>query len=176
MNRLGSIAIGLAGGVAVLAGIGWAGFQVAPAALPASTDDPQDLGVVDLPADLPAPVQRYFRAALGNKAPRIDSLVAVGRARAKFGIWMPLRYRLVHRPGYEFERYMEVTWFGLPVLKAIDRFVDGKGMAGPVGRAATGPAVDQAANMIRSTTESTWLMEPIRIVELFESSITLSFA
>ena len=43
---------------------------------------------------------------------------------------------------------MEITWFGLPVLRAIDRYVDGAGMTGPLGKAATGPAVDQGANMI----------------------------
>lgn len=140
--------IGVAGGVAVLAGVGWAGLQVSPPNLPLPNDAPRDLGTVDIPARLPAPVRRYFQVALGDQAPRIESLVVCGRARANFGLWLPLRYRLVHRPGHAFERYMEVTWFGLPVLKAIDRYVDGVGMTGPIGHEATGPAVDQGANMI----------------------------
>ena len=148
MTQLGKVMIGAAGGLAVLAGIGWAGLQVSPSNLPPPVDKPQDLGTVDVPANLPAPVRRYFQVTLGQQAPRIESLVVYGRGRANFGIWLPLRYRLVHRPGYEFERYMEITWFGLPVLKAIDRYVDGVGMTGPVGRAATGPAVDQGANLI----------------------------
>ena len=132
--------IGVAGGVAVLAGIGWAGLQVSPPNLPPPVDASQDLDTVAIPTGLPAPVRRYFQVAVGDQVPRIESLVVCGRARANFGLWLPLRYRLVHRPGYDFERYMEVTWFGLPVLKAIDRFVDGAGMTGPVGKAATGPA------------------------------------
>jgi hypothetical protein len=148
MNQFSKVIVGVAGGLAVLAGIGWVGLQVSPSDLPLPFDEPQDLGIVEIPTGLPAPVRRYFQVALGDQSPRIESLVVYGRARANFGLWLPLRYRLVHRPGYDFERYMEVTWFGLPVLKAIDRYVDGVGMTGPVGRAATGPAIDQGANMI----------------------------
>lgn len=148
MHQLSKVMICIAGGVAVLAGIGWVGLQVPPSNLPPPVDEPQDLGTVEIPIDLPAPVRRYFQAAFGHQVPRIESLVVCGRARANFGIWGPLRYRLVHRPGYDFERNMEITWFGLPVLKAIDRYVDGVGMTGPVGKAATGPAIDQGANMI----------------------------
>ncbi len=148
MNQPSKVMIGVAGGLAVLAGMGWVGFQVSPSNLPLPVDAPQDLGAVKVPTDLPAPVRRYFQVALGDQVPRIESLVVCGRARANFGLWLPLRYRLVHRPGYAFERYMEITWFGLPLLKAIDRYVDGLGMTGPVGRAATGPATDQGANMI----------------------------
>lgn len=148
MNQFGKVIIGVAGGVAVLAGVGWAGLQVSPSNLPLPVDEPRDLGTMEIPAGLPAPVRRYFQVALGDQAPRIESLVVCGRARANFGLWLPLRYRLVHRPGHAFERYMEITWFGLPVLKAIDRYVGGMGMTGPVGHEATGPAVDQGANMI----------------------------
>ena len=145
---MAKIAIGLAGGVFALAGIGWIGLKIPPQNLPSPTDTPRDFGSVGIPDDLPAPVSRYLQAALGEQAPRIESLCVTGRAHANFGIWLPLRYRLTHRPGYEFERYMEITWFGMPVLKAIDRYVEGIGMTGPMGKAATGPAIDQGANMI----------------------------
>jgi hypothetical protein len=148
MNKLTKVMIGIAGGLAGLVGIGWLGLQVSPANLPPPVDEPQDFGTVEIPGDLPVPVRRYFQVVFDDQAPRIASLVVCGRARANFGLWLPLRYRLVHRPGYDFERYMEVTWFGLPVLKAIDRYIDGVGMTGPMGKAATGPVVDQGANMI----------------------------
>ena len=148
MNQLGNVLIWIIGGLAILAGLGWAGLQVSPSNLPSPADERRDLGMVEVPTDLPTPVRRYYQVALGDQAPRIESLVVYGRGRANFGIWLPLRYRLVHWPGYDFERYMEVTWFGLPVLKAVDRYRDGIGMTGPIGGAATGPAIDQAANMI----------------------------
>ena len=148
MNTFTTTAIGVVGGLAVLAGIGWAGLQMPPSNLPLPADSPQDIGTVAIPDDVPAPVHRYYQTVFGEQAPRIESLAVYGRARANFGIWLPLRYRLVHRPGYAFERYMEVTWYGRTVLKAIDRYVDGKGKTGPMGKEATGPAVDQGANMI----------------------------
>ncbi len=148
MKRFVKITVGLVGGLTALVGVGWLGLQVPPPNLPLPNEEPQELGTVDVPQNLPAPVQRYYQVALGNEAPRINSLAVYGRARANFGIWMPLRYRLVHNPGHAFERYMEVTWFGLQVLKAVDRYVDGKGMTGPIGNEATGPAVDQGANLI----------------------------
>lgn len=148
MNGFSKVAIGVTSGLAVLAGVGWAGLHVPPANLATSYDAQRELGTVAVPDGLPAPVQRYFAVAFGEQVPRTESVVVTGRARANFGIWVPLRYRLVHRPGYAFERDMEVTWFGLPVLKAVDRYVDGTGMTGPLGHEATGPAVDQGANMI----------------------------
>ena len=148
MNTVTTILLGLAGGALALAGIAWAGLNVPPANLPLPDQMPDEAGVVAIPTDVPAPVQRYYTVALGDHAPRMDSLAVYGRARANFGLWMPLRYRLVHAPGQAFERYMEVTWFGLPVLKAVDRYVDGKGMTGPMGREAKGPEIDQGANMI----------------------------
>lgn len=180
MKQLSKIVIGMTGGLAVLAGLGWAGLQVPPSNLPPPTDEPQDFGTVEIPTDLPAPVRRYFQVTLGDQVPRIESLVVYGRGQANFGLWLPLRYQLVHRPGYEFERYMEVTWFGLPVLKAIDRYVGGVGMTGPLGSAVTGPAIDQGANMIlwaeAPLMPSLWIMdERIRWEAIDDTSARLIF-
>lgn len=148
MKGLSNTAIGAAGGLALLAGIGWAGLQVPPTNLAMTHGAPQDLGTLEVPEGLPAPVARFYAEAYGPEVPRVESLVVYGRGRANFGIWLPLRYRLAHRSGYAFQRDMEVTWFGLPILRAVDRYMDGRGMTGPLGHEATGPAVDQGANMI----------------------------
>jgi len=148
MYKFRKVIFGIAGGLVTLAGLGWAGLQVIPTNFPPPTDKAQDLGTVAVPADLPAPVRRYFQVAFGERVPRVESMVAWGSARANFGIWMPLRFRLYHRPGQAFQRDMEVTWFGIPVLKALDQYLNGKGMTGPVGNLDTGPRVDQGANLI----------------------------
>jgi hypothetical protein len=148
MKRLPKILSRIAGTLVALAGLGWAGLQVTPANFPTPTAPTQNRGTVAVPPDLPAPVRRYFAVAFNNQVPRVDSLITWGRARANFGIWMPLRFQLYHRPGQAFQRKMEVTWFGLPVLKALDQYLDGKGMTGPVNQLATGPKVDQGANLI----------------------------
>lgn len=148
MQSWNKLWIGVAGSLIALGGVGWVGLQLAPQNFPVPTTKSAALGTVAVPAALPAPVRRYFEVAFGERVPRVESVVAWGRARAKFGIWMPLRFLLYHRPGYDFRRAMEVTWFGLPVLKAMDQFINGKGMTGPVGNADTGPEVDQGSNMI----------------------------
>lgn len=148
MKRVQKILLRVTGGLIALAGIGWLGLQVRPANFSPPTVEPQEQGTITLPPDLPAPVRRYMEAVFGEEIPRMTSMVALGRARANFGIWMPLRYRLTHWPGYAFEREMVVTWFGYPILRALDQYLDGKGMTGPVGHFATGPTVDQGANMI----------------------------
>ncbi len=148
MNRWSKVLVSVVGGLVALSGIGWLGLQVPPANFPAPTNEAHDLGTVAVPADLPAPVRRYFQVAFGNGVPRVEAMVAWGRARANFGLWMPLRFHLYHQPGQAFKREMEVTWFGLPVLKALDQYINGVGMTGPVGNAETGPAVNQGSNMI----------------------------
>lgn len=148
MRTFGKIALWLTGGLAVLAGVGWTGLQVSPRTVAPDVDAPQDLGAVDIPADLPAPVRRYLQVAVGEQIPRVESMVTWGRARANFGLWMPLRFQLYHRPGRDFRRDMEVTWFGLPVLRAVDQYLNGVGMTGPVGNVESGARVDQGANLI----------------------------
>ncbi len=148
MKRLPKILIGITGALFALAGIGWAGLQIAPQNFPPPTVPTTDLGTIAVPTDLPAPVRRYLAVAFNNQVPRVESLITWGRARANFAVWMPLRFQLYHRPGQAFQRNMEVTWFGLPVLKALDQYLDGKGMTGPINNLATGPKVDQGANLI----------------------------
>lgn len=148
MGHIGKLILGIGGTLLALGGIGWLGFQVPPRALPPATDAAQDWGTVSVPADLPAPVRRYFAVAFGDKVPRVESMVTWGRARARFGLWMPLRFQLYHRPGQAFLRKMAVTWFGLPVLHALDQYLNGNGATGPVNNLETGPRVNQGANLI----------------------------
>lgn len=180
MNRYAKALSGVTGSLVVLAGVGWLGLQVPPSNLPLPVDDAKILGNVQVPTDLPAPVLRYFETAVGAQAPRVESVVICGRARARFGLWVPMRYRLIHRPGYAFERYMEITWFGWPVLRAIDRLVEGSGMTGPLGQEATGPAIDQGANMIlwaeAPLMPSLWITdERIRWQEIDDTAARLVF-
>ncbi len=131
-----------------LAAIAWVGLQILPKIISLATGKSQVGGNVRVPEKLPAPVRRYLKVALGERAPRIESAVFWGRAQANFGVWMPMRFQLYHRVGYDFRRAMQVTWFGFPVLKALDQYVNGKGMTGLVGKTDSGARVDQGANMI----------------------------
>lgn len=148
MNTLLKMVVSIAGGLAALVAIGWVGLQVPPKIVTPATEKAQTVGDVEIPTKLPAPVLRYLQVALGGHAPQIESAVFWGRAQANFGVWVPMRFQLYHRVGYDFRRAMQITWFGFPVLKALDQYVNGLGMTGLVGKADTGVRVDQGSNMI----------------------------
>lgn len=148
MNMLLKIGLSITGGLAALVALGWLGLQIPPSIAAPVIGQAQTLEDVRIPANLPAPVLRYLHVALGDHARRIESAVFWGRAQANFGVWMPMRFQLYHRVGYDFRREMQVTWFGFPVLKALDQYVNGQGMTGLVGKADTGARIDQGSNMI----------------------------
>jgi hypothetical protein len=127
--------------------IGWLGFQIKPRPFPAQNRR-HYLGTIDLPPDLPEPVRRYFLTVTGPHIPNVESLVVWGRGRIRRGLWMPLRTWVAHVPGYDFRRSMEVTWFGLPVLKVIDEYINRRGMTKVGEREATNEYINQAANLI----------------------------
>lgn len=100
--------------LAVLLGIGWLGLQIPPKPFPAYPEQTPALTTVDLPADLPAPVARYYKTIIGDRIPVIESAVVTGRGRLRVkGITFPARFRFhlycwtklsaVHRSG--------VFWF-----------------------------------------------------------------
>jgi hypothetical protein len=114
--------------------------------------------MVALPADLPAPVARYYRAILGDQVPAIASTVISGRARVRFvGVTFQARFRFTHEAGQGYRHYIEVTLFGLPLLKVNEVYLDGKGrMELPFGVIDDEPKVNQAANL-GLWAESVWL-------------------
>jgi hypothetical protein len=148
MNSLLKITLTIIGSLTAIAAIAWLGLQIPSRIIAPATGKSQTLGGVRIPDKLPAPVRRYLQVALGDHARRIESAVFWGRAQANFGVWMPMRFQLYHRVGYDFRREMQITWFGFPVLKALDQYVNGQGMTGLVGKADTGERVDQGSNMI----------------------------
>ena len=148
MNSLTKITLMIGGTLVALAALAWVGLQIPSKIIAPAAGKSQTGENVLVPENLPAPVRRYLHVALGDHAPRIESAVFWGRAQANFGVWMPMRFQLYHRVGYDFRREMQVTWFGFPVLKALDQYVNGQGLTGLVGKADTGERVDQGSNMI----------------------------
>ena len=139
--------------VAVLLVVGLAGFKVQPGPPEPNPERTKDLGTVTVPAGLPEPVYRYFTTAAGPEVPRTETAVAWGHAQLKLpdaerGMWVPVQWKAEYVPGQAFVREMDVTWFGMKVLRAEDIYVDGRGSVIAGGRVlGAGPHVDQGANM-----------------------------
>jgi hypothetical protein len=147
----------------VIAGVlllGWVGFQVQPQAF---ADFPQAGGAVEtvpLPAGLPAPVERFYRTVYGDEVPVITSAVITGRAQLRpvGPIYMASRFRFTHVAGQAYRHYIETTWFGIPVMKINERYVDGQSrMELPFfGTTENDPKNNQGANL-GLWSESIWL-------------------
>ncbi|NLG48500.1 MAG: hypothetical protein GX552_00135 [Chloroflexi bacterium] len=147
--KFGKVAAIVAGGIGALAVIGWLGLRVPSGSYPPPGVQTRDLGSVEIPADLPAPVRRYLvKVAGGEQMPRIESAMFWGQAQMRVGLWMPARFRAYSLAGRAFRREMQVTWFGLPVMLGIDQYVGGVGSMNIAGRVVTGYEVDQGANLI----------------------------
>jgi hypothetical protein len=121
------IVIKIVGGLIGLAVIVWLGTRIKPPRFKSPNWRSRDLGSTHLPADLPVPVARYARAVFGDTVPLVESAVLIGRAELTFnGITFKGRFKFYHRAGLAYYHSIELTWFGLPVIKVHERYMDGQ--------------------------------------------------
>ena len=139
----------LIGALGAVAAVGWLGLQVKPKPFPAYPEQTPALNTVALPADLPAPVARFYETIAGNQVPVIESAVISGRGKLRVkGITFPARFRFTHIAGQGYRHYIEATVFGYPVMKVNEWYLDGQArMELPVGVIENEPKIDIAANL-----------------------------
>ena len=139
----------LIGALGVVLIAGWLGLQVKPKPFTAYAEQTPALNTVELPADLPAPVARYYETIMGDQIPVIESAVISGRGRLRIkGITFPARFRFTHVAGQGYRHYIEATIFGYPVMKVNEWYLDGHArMELPVGVIENEPKIDMAANL-----------------------------
>lgn len=104
-----------------------------------------------MPAGLPRPVTTFYRA-LGYselRAPRVDTFTLWGRARMKPGPlpWLPVTFWSEHRVGWSGRQLMGITWYRIPILRARDTYLDGRGQMSIGRRRVGGPEIDQGENL-----------------------------
>jgi hypothetical protein len=137
---------------------GWVGLHFNPRPFPPITQKTGVIKTVPIPRNLPMPVKRFYQQVYGEKAPLIKSVVISGRARLRVaGITFPGRFRFTHDAGKAYHHYLEATFFGLPLMKVNEYYMDGKcRLELPFGVTEGEPKVDQAANL-GMWSESLWL-------------------
>lgn len=135
-----------------------AGLRMQPRPFSAYPQPTQPLRTTALPADLPAPVARYYQTMIGDAVPVVETAVITGRGTLRFmGVTFPARLRFTHDAGQGYRHYIEATLFGYPLMKVNERYLDGQArMKLPVGVIENEPKVDMAANL-GLWGESIWL-------------------
>lgn len=135
--------------IAALIFILWLGLQIQPRPFTQPALTQGEIKTIPLAEGLPAPVERFYHAIYGDQIPVIESVVITGRGRMRpFGMWMPARFVIVHRAGYDYRHYFEVTFFGLPFLRINEGILNGKSFfESPMGTYYNDPNTNQAANL-----------------------------
>jgi hypothetical protein len=132
----------------LLIALGWVGLLVQPASFPLYPQGTA-LETTALPQNLPVPVERFYKQIYGDEIPIINSAVITGRASMRImGITFPARFRFIHEAGQNYRHYIEATWFGFPIVKVNERYLEGNSrMELPFGVTENEPKINQAANL-----------------------------
>jgi hypothetical protein len=148
-RRRASLGLSAAAAAAAIGGLGWWGLQVRPAPFPSDRSGAAGPETVAVPSDLPAPVARFARAAFAGSLPVTGTAIITGRGTLTLGpVTFPARFRFIERGGRDYRHYIECTWFGLPLFKVNEWYVDGRlRQQLPVGTIANAPKADRAASL-----------------------------
>lgn len=143
------------GGLIVLGGVG---LRIRPTPFAAFPQKQPPLQTVPLPKGLPAPVERFYRQLYGDQVPLITSAVVTGRGtmRPAGPIALPARFRFTHEAGQGYRHYIEVTFFGLPLMKINEHYLDSRGRLELPFGVEQGEKINQGANL-GLWAESLWL-------------------
>lgn len=140
----------VAGVLVVLFIVGWLGLQVRPKPFKPYTEQLPDLKFIPLLDDLPAPVERFYKTVYGDEIPLIETVVIRGHAvLSPFGVKLPARFLFVHDAGKAYRHYIEVTWFGIPLMKVNEGYLYGRSFFELSGtdQIENDPSTNQAANL-----------------------------
>jgi hypothetical protein len=140
------IIISIIGGIALL---GWLGFQFKPKPFSPYPESAPELKTIPLPAGLPAAVEQFYKTVYGDQIPVIETVLIKGRGTmAPFGLKMPARFVFVHNAGKDYRHYFEATFFGLPIMKVNENYLDGKSYFQlPVATYENDASTNQGANL-----------------------------
>jgi len=145
--------------------LGWVGLHIKSKSFASFPQQTPALETIPLPEGLPAPVERFYKIVYGDEIPVIETAVMNGRAAiSPFGIKLPARFVFVHNAGQDYRHYIEATWFGLPIMKVNEGYVDQQSFfESPMGNIYDDASTNQAANLAvwaeASWFPSIWLID-----------------
>src|SRR5690349_14220994 len=115
--------------VGAMVGVVFGGLKVAPPPYPSikAPHAQTEQEIKELPHNLPAPIERFYKLTYGEQIPVIRTAALSGRGTMRlYGITFPLRFRFNYEAGQGFRSHFELTLFGKPILKANEYFLKGK--------------------------------------------------
>ena len=148
----------IVGGLAGLAAVIWSGIRVKPPRFESPKWTGRELGSVDVPADLPAPVARYARAVFGESISVVETALIIGRADLRLGgVACRGRFRFFHRAGSAYQHDIQLTWFGLPLIAVDEKYEDGQAIMNLPGRRIEDDEKTNRSANLGLWAESIWL-------------------
>jgi hypothetical protein len=128
--------------------VGWLGLQITPKPFPAVSKQVNQPTTMSLPQDLPIPVARFYRQLYPENIPVVETAIISGRGKLRLnGITFPARFRFTHIAGRDYRHYIEATFYGLPLLKVNEHFIDGSSRFDLPFGISEGAKVGQGANL-----------------------------
>ncbi len=124
------------------------GLRFKPAPFEAYRGQVGPVTTTEIPTGLPEPVERFYHMYHGDAVPVYHTAVFSGRGTVRFmGITLPARLRFTHQTGEGYRHYIETTFYGIPLLKVNERYLEGHTrLELPFGVVENDPKVDGAAN------------------------------
>ncbi|MDP4014409.1 MAG: DUF6544 family protein [Candidatus Nanopelagicales bacterium] len=171
----------LLAGAAALFGLGAAGFGM-PAPLPTRSQSIETLEYDPPDPAWPDLLHKWINTAFRGLVPRASTAEFVGSGRLRLGRspWLPVQFRTAHVLGEEFVAELSATWFGRPVLRAMDAYVIGRGISQVRGNVTTGPGLDIAAVPYlwseAMLVPAVWGRPEVRWTQTADDSLTLEVA
>lgn len=168
----------LLAGAAALFGVGAAGLGV-PAPVPSRAQRDAEPRSTTPDPDWPDLLHTWLDTAHGGMVPAAETAEFVGTGRIRLGRspWLPVSYRTSHRLGHEFSAEVAATWFGRPVVRGMDAYVDGRGMQRVRDNVTVGPGLDSdGVSFLWSEAmlvPATWAMSGVKWTQSDERTLTL---
>lgn len=136
--------------VLAVGAIGWLGLQIRPKPFLRYPQAESPIKTAPLPGGLPGPVERFYTTVYGDEIPVIETVAILGRGELKpfLNIPIPARFVFIHNAGEDYRHYFEATFFGIPVLKINEGYINGASFFdSPMASITNDPNTNQAANL-----------------------------